>query len=70
MRRAVINTEKESLDAERGAFDVVIDAVGREIPEGPFATLRRGGRLIALQEPPSQDMARRRPGNTVLIIQD
>jgi len=50
-------TEQESLDAERGTFDAVIDAVGKETPEGLFAALRRGGRLITLQEPPSQEMA-------------
>ena len=53
----VISTEQESLDAEKGAFDAVIDAVGQETPEGLFAALRRGGRLITLQEPPSQEMA-------------
>jgi NADPH:quinone reductase-like Zn-dependent oxidoreductase len=53
----VINTDQESLDAEKGIFDVVIDAVGRDVPEGLFAALRRGGRLITLQEPPSQEMA-------------
>jgi NADPH:quinone reductase-like Zn-dependent oxidoreductase len=52
-----ISTENESLDAEKGAFDAVIDAVGKETPEGLFAALRRGGRLITLQEPPSQEMA-------------
>ena len=52
-----INTEQESLDAEKGAFDAVIDAVGKETPEALFAALRRGGRLITLQEPPSQEMA-------------
>ena len=35
----------------------MIDAVGKETPEGLFAALRRGGRLITLQEPPSQEMA-------------
>jgi NADPH:quinone reductase-like Zn-dependent oxidoreductase len=53
----VINTDQESLDAETGVFDVVIDAVGRDVPEGLFAALRRGGRLITLQEPPSQELA-------------
>jgi NADPH:quinone reductase-like Zn-dependent oxidoreductase len=53
----VINTDQESLDAEKGIFDVVIDAVGRDVPEGLFAALRRGGCLITLQEPPSEEMA-------------
>ncbi|MFD1519315.1 zinc-binding dehydrogenase, partial [Pseudonocardia yunnanensis] len=42
---------------ETGVFDVVIDAVGREVPEALFAALRRGGRLITLQEPPSEELA-------------
>lgn len=53
----VINIDQESLDAEKGVFDVVIDAVGRDVPEGLFAALRRGGCLITLQEPPSEEMA-------------
>src|SRR6201991_301610 len=53
----VINTDQESLDAQTGVFDVVIDAVGQDVPEALFAALRRGGRLITLQEPPSQEMA-------------
>jgi NADPH:quinone reductase-like Zn-dependent oxidoreductase len=53
----VINIDQESLDAETGVFDVVIDAVGRDVPEALFAALRRGGRLITLQEPPSQELA-------------
>jgi NADPH:quinone reductase-like Zn-dependent oxidoreductase len=53
----VINADQESLEAERGVFDVVIDAVGRDVPEGLFAALRRGGLLITLQEPPSEELA-------------
>jgi NADPH:quinone reductase-like Zn-dependent oxidoreductase len=63
----VINTEQESLDAETGVFDVVIDAVGRDVPEALFAALRRGGRLITLQEPPSQELADKY-GVTALIF--
>jgi NADPH:quinone reductase-like Zn-dependent oxidoreductase len=53
----VINTDQEPLDAQTGVFDVVIDAVGRDVPEALFAALRRGGRLITLQEPPSEELA-------------
>ena len=53
----VINTDQESLDAEPGVFDVVIDVVGQDTPEGLFAALRRGGRLVTLQQPPSQETA-------------
>ena len=53
----VIDVEHEALDAETGVFDVAIDAVGADTPEGLFAALRRGGRLLVLQEPPSQELA-------------
>jgi NADPH:quinone reductase-like Zn-dependent oxidoreductase len=53
----VTNTDQESLDTQTGVFDAVIDAVGRDVPETLFAALHRGGRLITLQEPPSQEMA-------------
>jgi NADPH:quinone reductase-like Zn-dependent oxidoreductase len=54
--RAITN-EQEALDAEMGVFDAVIDAVGKETPESLYSALRRGGRLVTLQEPPSQEMA-------------
>jgi NADPH:quinone reductase-like Zn-dependent oxidoreductase len=54
--RAITN-EQDSLDAEKGVFDAAIDAVGQETPEALFAALRPGGRLITLQEPPSQETA-------------
>jgi NADPH:quinone reductase-like Zn-dependent oxidoreductase len=53
----VIDVDHEALDAESGAFDVVINAVGAHTPEALFAALRRGGRLLTLQEPPSQELA-------------
>jgi NADPH:quinone reductase-like Zn-dependent oxidoreductase len=53
----VINIEQESLEAETGVFDAVIDAVGEDVPEGLFAALHPGGRLITLQEPPPQEWA-------------
>ena len=52
-------TDEPSLDAERGTFDAAIDAVGGDTPEALFAALRRGGRLITLQEPSSQELADR-----------
>jgi NADPH:quinone reductase-like Zn-dependent oxidoreductase len=39
------------------AFDVAIDAVGGDVPEWMYAALRRGGLLLVLQEPPSQELA-------------
>ena len=38
-------------------FDVAIDAVGDNVPEWMYASVRRGGQLIVLQEPPSQELA-------------
>jgi NADPH:quinone reductase-like Zn-dependent oxidoreductase len=53
----VIDVDHEALDAETGVFDIAIDAVGAFTPESLFAALRRGGRLLVLQEPPSQELA-------------
>src|ERR1700754_2922062 len=64
----VINTDQESLDAETGVFDTVIDAVGRDVPEALFAALRRGGRLITLQEPPSEELADKYGVTTLFFI--
>lgn len=40
-------------------FDAAVDAVGADVPEWLYASVRPGGRLIVLQEPPDQDLARR-----------
>jgi NADPH:quinone reductase-like Zn-dependent oxidoreductase len=53
----VIDVDHETLDAEREVFDIAIDAVGAQTPESLFAALRRGGRLLVLQVPPSQELA-------------
>jgi NADPH:quinone reductase-like Zn-dependent oxidoreductase len=53
----VIDVDREALDDQRGAFDIAIDAVGGLTPESLFAALRRGGRLLVLQVPPSQELA-------------
>lgn len=42
---------------DQRAFDVAIDAVGGDVPEWMYASVRPGGRLIVLQEPPSQELA-------------
>src|SRR3954470_13028546 len=39
----VIDVDHEALHAERGGFDIAIDAVGASTPESLFAALRRGG---------------------------
>lgn len=38
-------------------FDIVVDAVGGDVPEWMYAAPRGGGRLIVLQEPPDQELA-------------
>lgn len=53
----VIDVDRDALGTETGVFDLVINAVGADTPEGLFAALRRGGRLLVLQEPPSQELA-------------
>ena len=53
----VIDVDHDALDAETGVFDFAINAVGAHTPEALFAALRRGGRLLVLQEPPSQELA-------------
>ena len=40
-------------------FDVTIDAVGDDVPEWVYASVRRGGKLVVLQEPPRQELAER-----------
>lgn len=49
-------------------FDAAIDAGGDELPEWLYAAVRRGGRLIALQQPPDQDLASRYGVEAVFFI--
>jgi NADPH:quinone reductase-like Zn-dependent oxidoreductase len=44
-------------DACDKPFDVAIDAVGADVPEWMYASVRPGGRLVVLQEPPSRKWA-------------
>lgn len=47
-----------SVDMPRpSGFDVVVDAVGADVPEWMYAAPRPGGHLIVLQEPPNQELA-------------
>jgi len=48
----VIDVRTEAFDETSGAYDVVIDTVGGQTLERSFRVLRRGGRLVALSEPP------------------
>jgi NADPH:quinone reductase-like Zn-dependent oxidoreductase len=48
----VIDVRTEAFDDTGGAYDVVIDTVGGQTLDRSFAVLRRGGRLVALSEPP------------------
>ncbi|PJJ63289.1 NADP-dependent oxidoreductase [Compostimonas suwonensis] len=38
-------------------FDVAIDAVGDDVPEWMYASVRPGGQLVFLHQPPSQELA-------------
>jgi NADPH:quinone reductase-like Zn-dependent oxidoreductase len=42
---------------ELSGFDAAIDAVGADVPEWLYASVRRGGRLVVLQEPPDAALA-------------
>ncbi|MFF1632570.1 NADP-dependent oxidoreductase [Leifsonia sp. NPDC058248] len=53
----VIVAGSESDARNRGAFDAAIDAVGADLPEWLYASVRPGGRVVALQEPPSRELA-------------
>lgn len=54
---SVIDVEHEAFDTEKGRFDVVLDTVGGSTLERSFPVLRRGGRLVTLQGPPSAELA-------------
>jgi NADPH:quinone reductase-like Zn-dependent oxidoreductase len=53
----VVVTTPQSEARDLQAFDVAIDAVGDDVPEWMYASVRPGGQLIVLQEPPSQELA-------------
>jgi NADPH:quinone reductase-like Zn-dependent oxidoreductase len=55
--QTVIDARSDDFDTEPGVFDIVIDTVGGQTLARSFPVLRRGGRLITLQEPPDQDKA-------------
>jgi NADPH:quinone reductase-like Zn-dependent oxidoreductase len=55
--QTVIDARSDDFDTESGAFDIVIDTVGGQTLARSFLVLRRGGRLITLQEPPDQNKA-------------
>jgi NADPH:quinone reductase-like Zn-dependent oxidoreductase len=53
----VVVTAHDSEAPDLKGFDVAIDAVGDDLPEWMFASLRPDGQLIVLQQPPSQELA-------------
>jgi NADPH:quinone reductase-like Zn-dependent oxidoreductase len=53
----VVVTAPYSEASDLQAFDVAIDAVGGDVPEWMYASVRPGGQLVVLQEPPSQKLA-------------
>lgn len=53
----VIDFRTEAFDDQSAAYDIVVDTVGGTTLDRSYAVLRRGGRLITLQAPPSQEQA-------------
>jgi NADPH:quinone reductase-like Zn-dependent oxidoreductase len=64
----VVVTAPHSEAPELKAFDVAIDAVGGDVPELLYASLRPGGQLIGLQEPPSQELAGKYGVNALFFV--
>jgi NADPH:quinone reductase-like Zn-dependent oxidoreductase len=54
----VLDFERVEFDELGLRFDVVLDAVGGQVMDRSFSVLERGGRLITLHAPPSQERAR------------
>ena len=54
---SVVDFRTELFDVAPGVYDVVVDTVGGTTLDRSYAVLRRGGRLITLQSPPSQERA-------------
>ncbi|NNC12019.1 NADP-dependent oxidoreductase [Planctomonas sp. JC2975] len=52
---ALVGTETDRVPA--ASFDGAIDTVGAGTPEWLYSAVRPGGRVITLQEPPSEDLA-------------
>jgi NADPH:quinone reductase-like Zn-dependent oxidoreductase len=55
----VVDPDREDFDARPQVYDVVFDTVGGTTLDRSFQVVRRGGRLVTLQSPPSQDQASR-----------
>jgi NADPH:quinone reductase-like Zn-dependent oxidoreductase len=53
---------------DEGAFDVAIDAVGGGVPEWMYSSVRRGGSLVVLQEPPSEALADEYGVNAIFFV--
>jgi NADPH:quinone reductase-like Zn-dependent oxidoreductase len=51
-----------------GSFDVIIDTVGGAVLDASYDLLRRGGRLVTLGAPPSQDKAAARGAQATFFI--
>ena len=51
-----------------GDFDVVIDTVGGAVLDASYDLLRRGGRLVTLGAPPSQDRAAARGAHAMFFV--
>jgi NADPH:quinone reductase-like Zn-dependent oxidoreductase len=51
-----------------GSFDVIIDTVGGAVLDASYDLLRRGGRLVTLGAPPSQEKAAARGARATFFV--
>jgi NADPH:quinone reductase-like Zn-dependent oxidoreductase len=56
---AVVAYDQQQFEDVAHDIDLVVDPIGGETQRRSFAVLKSGGALVALTEPPSQDLARR-----------
>ena len=63
-----ISTEDGPPGRAAGGFDVVIDTVGGAVLDDSYGLLREGGRLVALGEPPDQDLAGRYKVQAIFFV--
>jgi NADPH:quinone reductase-like Zn-dependent oxidoreductase len=64
----VVVTAPHTEAGDLQAFDVAIDAVGGDVPEWMYASVRPNGQLVVLQEPPSQELADKYGVNAVFFV--
>lgn len=64
----VVVTASGSESPDLHAFDVAVDAVGGDVPEWMYSSVRPGGQLVVLQEPPRQELADKYGVNAIFFV--